>query len=77
MVISKCIGKKYVIELSMLEKIRSFKDGITFFELTTGIDYSVNDHNPQFQIMLLIMNFKIAELDIFNKYHLEDDLEDE
>jgi len=48
----------------MLHQIRSFKDGITFFELSKNLDLYKVEHNPRFRIMLIVLNFKIFEFEI-------------
>ena len=68
--ISFMLSENYAFELSILHNIRAFKDGISFFELTCALDLYKADHNPKFSIMLVILNFKIFEIDIYNIHHV-------
>lgn len=67
---------KYTWGFSCLHWIRNFKDGITFFELSCNTDFFKADHNPKFVLLLVILNLKIFELEIYNINHLEEDDED-
>ena len=66
---SKRINKKYGMDISGLHFIRRFKDGISFFEVSINLDLYKGDHNPHFRIMLLILNFKVFEFEIYNAEH--------
>jgi hypothetical protein len=72
-VFSLKISKNYAVELSLLRKIRQFKDGISFFELITKLDLYRGDHNPRFEISLMVLNFMVFEFNLLNMNHVEDD----
>lgn len=43
-------------ETQLFAPIRSFKDGITFFNLKINLDLYKDDHSPAFQIEFTIFN---------------------
>ena len=64
---------KYAIDLCLFKKIRNFNDGVTFFDMNINLDLYKGDHKPSLVIHLVILNFTIFELDVYNIYH-EDSL---
>ena len=63
------INKDYAIELMLFHMVRSFKDGISFFEFEINLDLFEEDHNPKFDIFLIIFNCMIFQLWIYNVHH--------
>ncbi len=70
--ISKKISKNYAFEFSAFHKIRKFKDGVTVCNSSINLDLYNADHNPQLQIILVLINFKIFEINIYNVNHEEE-----
>ena len=68
--VSKKISKKYAIDVSCFHLIRNFKDGISFCQFSVNLDLYEADHNPQFKILLIILNFKLFEFEIYNINHV-------
>lgn len=64
---------EYSWSMDFLRWIRAGEDGITFFELSCVLDLFKADHNPRFAIMLVIVNLKIFEFEIYNINHVEDE----
>ena len=52
----KELPKRLNLELQLLAPIRSFSDGITFFEFKINFDRWKSEHTPAFQIELTILN---------------------
>ena len=69
LVYSRKISKNYAFEISAFHMIRSFKDGISFFQFDVCLDLYSGDHNPKFHIVLIILNIKVFETDIYNINH--------
>lgn len=65
------INKNYAIDFSALHLIRSFLDGISFLESKINLDLYKGDHNPKLEISLIVLNFKIFEIIIYNVNHVE------
>jgi hypothetical protein len=63
------VKKKYSFDIDLFRVIRSYKDGITFFEFIINLDLYESDHKPAFNVLLIIFNLKIIELEIYNIYH--------
>ena len=70
MLLSFKIFKNYALGLSGLHGLRSFRDGISFLEFICNLDLFAGDHNPHFRVMLVILNFKIFEFEIYNVNHI-------
>lgn len=64
---SRRLSKKFVVDLSLFHKVREFKDGISFCDFLIGVDLYKGDHNPQFRVLLVLLNFKIIEFEIYNR----------
>ena len=64
-------NKNYAIDIHFLCKQRLFKDGISFFELVSNLDLYKGDHNPKFYIYLILFNFVIFDMEIYNVNHLK------
>jgi hypothetical protein len=52
----KELPKRLNLELQLLAPIRSFSDGVTFFEFKINFDRWKSEHTPSFQIELTILN---------------------
>ena len=67
------INRNYSWELELFTKHRDFKFGITPFKFE--IDFSIYpcDHNPKFEMELVIMNFSIFQFLIYNIWHMENE----
>jgi hypothetical protein len=68
---SRKLSKKYAFDFSCFHKIRNFKDGITFGEFLLNLDLYKGDHKPQFRMILIILNFKIFEFEVYNVSHCD------
>jgi hypothetical protein len=67
------INKKYAFEISGLHKIRDLQDGVTFTGLGINLDLYKGDHNPKFSMELIILNFKVVEIGIYNINHVPEE----
>ena len=65
------INKKYAWEIALFYKLRQFKDGIDFFEFNIGLDLFEGDHNPKFRLLLIIFNFTIIDIEVYNMFHID------
>lgn len=65
------IGVDYAWEVDLFRKYRDFKEGLTIFSFTIEYNKYMADHNPQFQIMLIICNYKMFEFTVYNVWHIE------
>lgn len=68
--LSRKISKNYAIELSCFHFLRKFSDGISFAEFDINLDLFKSDHNPKFKIILIMLNFKIFEFEVYNVNHV-------
>lgn len=68
--ISVSVSKNYAIDLCGFYAIRKMQDGITFFDLNVNTDFYEADHNPKLNFSLIVLNYTIFELTIYNKNHI-------
>jgi hypothetical protein len=61
------ITKKYALDFGLFYKVRNFKDGVTFFEFLFNLNLYKKDHNPQIRLNLIICNFIIFDITLYNK----------
>ena len=66
------LGKNYAWEVQLFYLVRSVCDGFTPFKLLMDFDWYVSDHKPSFEFGLVLLNFSIFELTIYNIYHCDD-----
>ena len=67
------ITKNYGFEFVAFNKIREFKDGITFFEFILNLDLYKADHSPKLQFSLMVCNWMIFEMNIYNLHHRDEE----
>ena len=58
-------------EVILFYQVRDLKDGITFFELVVNTDFfdntdSVHQHNPKLTFRLIVLNYTVFEVVIYN-----------
>lgn len=63
------LNKNYALDIACLYKYRSFSDGVTFLSLDTDLSLYIGDHTPQFRINLIILNYIIFEISVYNMNH--------
>ena len=68
--ISISILKNYAIDICVCYQIIKAKDCITFFDLNVNTDFYEADHNPKLNFSLIVLNYTIFELTIYNKNHI-------
>jgi hypothetical protein len=62
---------EYALDFGLFYKVRNFKDGITFFEFLLNLDLYKRDHNPQIRFNLVICNFTIFDITLYNVRHYD------
>lgn len=67
--ISFKLNKNYAFEFSCFRKIREINDGIVFLEIKFNLDTYKFDHCPRFEILILLINFVLFEMSIYNVNH--------
>lgn len=68
---SKKISQNYAFEISGFHLIRKFSDGLTLFDVHLNWDWFKGDHNPQINYLLIILNFKVLEINLYNVNHAD------
>lgn len=66
--------KRIFWEGQFFAKVRSFKDGITFFRLNINLDRYKDEHSPSIQIELTILN-NYNHIWIYQNNHEQDFVE--
>jgi hypothetical protein len=70
-IFSNQLTEKYAYDLMLFHKCRDFDDGLLFYEFIINYDRYIGDHNPKFEIRLVICNFTVFEFNIYNMFHVE------
>jgi hypothetical protein len=70
-VIGTKINKDYAWEIAFLYKYQNFSEGLTVFQLNVDAEWYKGDHNPRFEILLIIFNFMIFDFSIYNIHHVD------
>lgn len=60
------LTKQYALDFGVLYKVRNFKDGLTFFEFILNLKLYKADHNPQIRLNLILCNFIIFDITLYN-----------
>jgi hypothetical protein len=63
------LTNKFSLDLVILDKLRDWNDGFAKYKA---------EYRPSFQFMIVLLNYTLIELDIYNVNHLvdTDDMED-
>lgn len=64
------LSNKYAAEWFLFHKLRSFSDGVSFVDFDITLDLYKDDHKPSFRVFLLIANYTILELNVYNTCHV-------
>ncbi|RLA83081.1 MAG: hypothetical protein DRG78_05415 [Epsilonproteobacteria bacterium] len=67
------INKKYGIELTFLNCIRTISDGLTFLNLNINWDRFKADHSPKFEFELILLNITLIEFTFYYLYHRDNE----
>jgi hypothetical protein len=59
------ISKTHFFALTLFHKLRDFSDGWTFINFETRLDLYKHEHNPQFRMHLVVLNYTVFELEIY------------
>lgn len=65
------LTKNYAWGVEFFSKVSEFKDQWTFLDFSCEWSKYACDHNPRFEILLILFNIKIFEFSIYNMWHLE------
>lgn len=65
------VDDNYGWELDLFHRIRDSSDGFTAIEFKANFDKYPCDHNPRFELSLIVCNFIIFDFEIYNLWHLE------
>jgi hypothetical protein len=63
-------GKSYALDIVVFHLLRSFKDGISLFNVCIGADWYKGDHNPKVIFHIIILNVTIIEINLYNTGHV-------
>lgn len=65
------VGDDYYCDIELFRQLREFKDGIIFLEGSVNLNLYKADHNPSFELTLVILNCIICEFIIYNINHVK------
>ncbi len=67
--ISRKISDNYGWSLAGLYPLRTWRDGVTFFQFEISWDRFLADHKPSFLVKWEMCNFLIAEFEVYYLHH--------
>jgi hypothetical protein len=59
-------------ELELFRKIRDWDDGLSVVETKCDFSWYKGDHQPSFELSLVLFNWTIFQLLVYNIKHVED-----
>ncbi len=59
------LTKTHFFALTLLHKVRNFSDGWSFVNFEVNLDLYEHEHNPQFRVYFMLLNYTIFELEIY------------
>lgn len=71
LIFSFMTGKNRAIDFCFFHKFRSYRDGLSLIEFNVESMWFKGDHNPQYIILLAILNFAIIDINWYNIHHTE------
>jgi hypothetical protein len=71
--LSKKVSKNYAFEIAAFYLVRDFRDGIDFCDFSVKLDVYKGDHNPRFSFTLIVLNFTLLEIEVYNIHHVDHD----
>lgn len=60
-------------ELELVKRLRSWDDGFSVLEFKCDFSWFKGDHKPSFEFSLVMFNYTVFELTIYNIQHAEDE----
>ena len=64
-------GVQYAWELNLLNRYRSWDDGLSLIEFDVDFSWYKGDHQPSYGFNLVIANWTIIEFKVYNTQHWE------
>ena len=63
------INDDYGWEITLFHKLREASDGVMFFYGKINWDRFLADHSPKFEVHIVIFNYTIVEINVYNLRH--------
>jgi len=60
-------------ELELFKSMRSLDDGLSVFEIKCDFSWYNGDHQPSYEFSLVMFNYTIFGLTIYNTQHIKED----
>jgi len=64
-------------ELELIERFRNWDDGFSFLELKCDFSWFKGDHKPSFEFNLVMFNYTVFNLIVYNTQHVEGVIDEE
>lgn len=72
--LSTRLGKNYAIDVAGFYRVRSLKDGISLVGFDVDFSWYKADHHPKFEVVLIVLNFMILDISVYNIHHITEDV---
>lgn len=67
------LSENYALDVSVLDRVRAFRDGVDFVELTSSLHLYPEDHHPRWEFVFGVCNLCILRVEVYNVNHLEEE----
>ena len=71
------LGEDYAVEIEFGTCVRSWKDGVTFWDWACNLDLFRDDHKPSFELRLELLNCTLFGVEVYNTHHLSSEEEED
>lgn len=74
MIVGLRLTEDYSVDLTVLERVRAWRDGVDFVDLKSAVHLYREDHNPRWEFRLDCLNVCLLGIDVYNVHHAEPDV---
>lgn len=67
------LSENYALDVSVLDRVRAFSDGIDFVELTSSLHLYPEDHHPRLEFRFGLCNWCLLGIEVYNVHHLDEE----
>jgi hypothetical protein len=67
------LSENYALDVSVLDRVRAFSDGVDFVELSSSLHLYPEDHHPRLEFRLGLFNVCLLGIEVYNVHHLDEE----
>lgn len=70
------LTENYAVDLTVLDRVREYRDGIDFIEVVSALHLYRGDHNPRWECRIGLWNWTLVGIEVYNVNHADADEEE-